>query len=214
MATHTRQITLDSTSQYELPDAKTLEQASSLEVLDEKGSKVVFKDLYSPHERTTPHTVLTDWQMCEDYVRALVADLPPSLLSQASPRTTLLIIGCGEPPAIAGYKQRTGCPFEIYCDPSRALYSKLGMIQDLGMGDTTPQYAKSSIVGGTVKSMGNMLKAGLGMRHGGDYSQDGGEWVFEKGGELKWCRRMRNTRDHAEVAELKTVLGIDNGGSQ
>ncbi|OQO09966.1 hypothetical protein B0A48_04321 [Cryoendolithus antarcticus] len=150
MATQRRQITLDSTSQYELPDAKTLEQASALEVLDEKDGKVVFKDLYSPHERTLVVFIRHFFcGMCEDY--------------------------------------------------------------DLGMGDTTPQYAKSSIVGGTVKSMGNMLKAGLGVRHGGNYSQDGGEWVFEKGGELKWCRRMRNTRDHAEVAELKKVLGINEG---
>ncbi|KAK6434052.1 hypothetical protein LTR95_009768 [Oleoguttula sp. CCFEE 5521] len=212
MTTQTRHITLDSTSQYELPDTRTLEQASALELLDEKGSKVVFKDLYSPHERTLVVFIRHFFcGMCEDYVRALVADLPPSLLSQASPPTILLIIGCGEPPAIAGYKQRTGCPFEIYCDPSRALYSKLGMIQDLGLGETTPQYSKSTIVGGTVKSMGNMLKAGLGVRHGGNYSQDGGEWVFEKGGELKWCRRMRNTRDHAEVTELKNVLGIEEG---
>lgn len=41
----------------------------------------------------------------------------------------------------------------------------------------------------------------------GDYKQNGGEYLFEDG-ELKWCHRMKTTSDHAEVKELKEVLGL------
>lgn len=44
-------------------------------------------------------------------------------------------------------------------------------------------------------------------RFPGDYKQNGGEYLFEDG-ELKWCHRMRTTSDHAEVKELKQVLGL------
>jgi len=41
----------------------------------------------------------------------------------------------------------------------------------------------------------------------GDYKQNGGEYLFEDG-ELKWCHRMKTTSDHAEIKELKEVLGL------
>jgi hypothetical protein len=37
--------------------------------------------------------------------------------------------------------------------------------------------------------------------------ENGGEWFF-KDGKVEWCRRMQHTADHAEISELKTVLGL------
>lgn len=73
------------------------------------------------------------------------------------------------------------------------------------------------------------------MLSGGDFWQVGGEFIFEstpsplpsqaqdgtekeKGksrGETKvtWCHRMRNTRDHAEMSEIKSVLGISDAAT-
>jgi hypothetical protein len=31
---------------------------------------------------------------------------------------------------------------------------------------------------------------------------------------ITWCHRMRNTRDHAELPELREVLGLDSEGAQ
>lgn len=81
-------------------------------------------------------------QFCEDYVAALARDLPPAQLAAAN--TTLTIIGCGEHTHIADYKKRTGSPFEIYCDPQRRLYDKLGMVVKLG-GSTKPGYLSGSM---------------------------------------------------------------------
>lgn len=86
------------------------------------------------------------------------------------------------------------------------------MTRSLDLGPTKPDYVQSGIVAGTLKSMGNMIKAGTGGLKGGDYSQNGGEWVWDEQGKLEWCRRMRNTRDHAEVREVEGVLGVKRKG--
>ena len=50
---------------------------------------------------------------------------------------------------------------------------------------------------------------------GGDYWQVGGEFIFDvpssKGDdeEVTWCHRMVNTRDHAEVPDIRKHLGLD-----
>jgi hypothetical protein len=80
------------------------------------------------------------------------------------------------------------------------------MTSSLSMGDQKPDYIKTSILSGTIKSMTNMLTAGTGIFKGGDFSQNGGEWVFVDG-HLEWCHRMQHTRDHAEVADLAKILG-------
>ncbi len=46
---------------------------------------------------------------------------------------------------------------------------------------------------------------------GGDYKQVGGEFLWESG-EVVWCHRMRNTRDHAEIQVLRDRLGLDGPG--
>jgi hypothetical protein len=214
------------------PDQKTLQEAGDLEIFDETGKALKFEDLYNTENRAvvvfirhffcgvsaqinqnyrrqqTAHTwsILTTHQHCEDYVREITKYFPPKDLERSKPTTNLSIIGCGEPSAIANYKQRTGTPFPIYCDPSRKLYVKLGMTSSLSMGDEKPDYIKTSILNGTLKSMGNMLTAGTGIWKGGDFSQNGGEWVFVDGN-LEWCHRMQHTRDHAEVEDLGKVLG-------
>lgn len=46
------------------------------------------------------------------------------------------------------------------------------------------------------------------MLRGGDFRQVGGEFLFENG-KVTWCHRMRNTRDHAEIPDLRKHLGLD-----
>lgn len=108
---------------------------------------------------------------------------------------------------IPEYRARTSCPFPIYTDPSRALYAALGMVSNLDLGDKSPAYVKSGLVGGTLSSAWNIVKSGAVNGKGGAYGQNGGEWFFD-GGELRWCHRMRNTRDHVEVEEIGRVVGV------
>jgi hypothetical protein len=145
------------------------------------------------------------------------------------------------------YTEATSCPFPIYADPTRKLYDILGMTRTLDLG-SRPEYMRASLANVMLQSVVQSLKHLKGGKafQGGDYSQVGGEFLFEPfnlntplsspapgieenkqlgdhgllgaagvGGEEKrvtWCHRMKNTRDHAEIPELREVLGLDGVG--
>ena len=44
---------------------------------------------------------------------------------------------------------------------------------------------------------------------GGDFKQVGGEFLFENG-ECTWAHRMKTTRGHAEVSEIRNLIGLDS----
>lgn len=62
-----------------------------------------------------------------------------------------------------------------------------------------------------VQSIFQSLASGRKAFKGGDYWQVGGEFLFENG-EAKWSHRMSNTRDHAEVPQIRKQLGLDEEG--
>ncbi|TKA21731.1 hypothetical protein B0A50_08667 [Salinomyces thailandicus] len=208
----------DRSPQYSLPDLETLSHIADLPVLDEHGTERPFSTLYTTLKQDNPNSSTTTPQHhllifirhffcghCEDYVRALSTSLPPPLLLETY-QTTLTIIGHGSPTLIRDYRTRTNCPFSIVTDPSAALHAALGMSRNLELGDTKPEYVQSGVVAGTLSSMAKMVGSGRGMWKGGEFSLNGGEWVFREGGGCMWGRRMENTRDHAEMGEIKEVL--------
>ena len=97
--------------------------------------------------------------------------------------------------------------FPIWCDPSRKLYAKLGMLSNLDTGDKQPEYVKKGAVAGAMEGITNAVKAGSAALQGGNPAQNGGEMLVANG-ELVWFKRMRHTQDHAEVGELRDVLGM------
>lgn len=46
------------------------------------------------------------------------------------------------------------------------------------------------------------------MLSGGDYRQVGGEFLFS-GEKITFCKRMKTTRDHTEIPEVRKHLGLD-----
>jgi hypothetical protein len=80
------------------------------------------------------------------------------------------------------------------------------------MGPKAPEYIKgSSMMGLSWGGVKQYLKTGWKAKDGGDWRQIGGEFLFvgkENGLVCQWAHRMRNTRDHAEIGELKGVLGM------
>lgn len=105
------------------------------------------------------------------------------------------------------------------------------MVRTLSLGPR-PEYQRKSMAANILHSVVQSLKQIPSGRllAGGDYQQVGGEFLFEPVGDLTspvmspgeldreeekrvtWCHRMRNTRDHAEVPELREVLGLDGVG--
>ena len=128
------------------------------------------------------------------------------------------------------YKEATQCPFPIYADPTKRLYDELGMIRTLTLGPR-PDYQRMSTFMAILQSIIQGLKQ---IRNGlvtkaGDIHQIGGEFLFEPMGDVAaspltslgeegeekqvtWCHRMRTTRDHAEIPEIREVLGFEDVG--
>lgn len=90
----------------------------------------------------------------------------------------------------------------------------------MSLGPVASYASEHSIFAMAIKGIGQGLRrvtAGDGWK-GGKSAQVGGEFLFEttedeQGSEttkVTWCHRMKSTRDHAEVAELRQVLGLDS----
>ena len=78
------------------------------------------------------------------------------------------------------YAAATGCPFPIYADPTRRIYSELGMVRTLALG-SRPAYMNQGLLKSSAASIVQglkQLKTGLALK-GGDSRQVGGEFLFE-----------------------------------
>lgn len=147
--------------------------------------------------------------MCQDFLTALSAGISPSDLSKQSPPTTLTIIGCGDPSLIDDYCKNSKCSpdIPIYADPSRKLYDAFNLISNLSAVGKRPEYQTSGLLSLVSRSIVQGVRAGSGAFKGGDYSQIGGEFLFQDG-KVTWCHRMANTRDHTDIPALKKILGV------
>ncbi|KAI9694834.1 MAG: hypothetical protein M1822_000450 [Bathelium mastoideum] len=204
-----------------LPTKSEWARCVELPVLDVDGKEQMFGSLYANEAGPSRHLIIFVRHFfcgnCQEYLRTLSASIPPSALTNLTTPTTITIIGCGSPELIPLYTSATSCPYPIHCDPSRQLYVTLGMLRTLDLGNKKPAYIQRSILGAAVQSIIQGLRSGKNALKSGDYWQVGGEIVVEckgKGdpGRVVWMHRMRNTRDHAEIAELKRVLGLEGDG--
>ena len=147
-------------------------------------------------------------QNCQEYLHCLSSSVTLSALSTLSPPTSIVVIGCGSTDLIPMYIKATGCPYPIYADPTRRLYDMLGMTKTLSLGSQTPQYLQRSLLHMVFSSFMQEIRSGRKMLSGGDFRQVGGEFLFS-GDKVTFCKRMKNTRDHAEISEIRKQLGLD-----
>ena len=131
---------------------------------------------------------------------------PDALLALPTP-TFITIIGCGKPELIPMYTETTKCPFPVYADPTRKLYDLLGMTRTFSLG-AKPAYMQTHMLINSVQSIFQGIGTGKHALKGGDLKQVGGEFLFEDG-ECTWVHRMKTTRDHTEVGDLRNLLGLD-----
>ncbi|KAI4225514.1 MAG: hypothetical protein L6R36_003863 [Xanthoria steineri] len=196
-----------------VPRRKDVERIAELPVLDKDGKPHTFSSLLAPANNKRSRTLVIFIRHffcgnCQEYLRSLCSSVTPEVLQSLSPPMNMRIVGCGQPELIPMYARETKCPYPIYADPSKKLYAELGMIRTLSLGPKAPQYMQYSLPSAMIRSIYQNLKAGRSAFKGGDYFQVGGEFIFDDGG-VTWCHRMKNTRDHAEVPELRRQLGLD-----
>ncbi|KAI1389752.1 AhpC/TSA antioxidant enzyme-domain-containing protein [Hypoxylon trugodes] len=169
----------------DLPTIETLRKIETYTVLDSDGKTHQFKSLYAGHNSARRVLIIFVRHFfcgnCQEYLRTLSASITPDALLQLPVSTFIAVIGCGAPELINSYIQETGCPFPVYADPTRRLYSELGMVRTLAMG-SRPAYLQGksiahTVVSGVVQGL-KQIKSGLVMKMG-DQRQVGGEFLFE-----------------------------------
>ncbi|KAF2835405.1 hypothetical protein M501DRAFT_942112, partial [Patellaria atrata CBS 101060] len=194
-----------------LPSKKILDQCADLLVLDAEGGSRPFKELYSGPNKAQKQLIIFIRHFfcghCQEYLRSLSSSITPDALLSLKIPTFITVIGCGRPELIRTYQELTGCTFPIYADPTRKLYDLLGMTRTWDLGPKKPEYIQTGILTASIQSIFQGLRTGSKALSGGDFKQVGGEFLFD-GGEVVWCHRMRNTRDHTEIEELGAMLGV------
>ena len=131
--------------------------------------------------------------------------MPGKLEAMETP-TRLVIVACGDPILIPQYIKETDCPFEIYADTGRKLYTMLGFCINGEANPEPPKYVKKYSPGLMLNLLISGKMAAKTMKaSGGLINQNGGEMIWIDG-KLKFIHRMRNTTDHVEVEELEQIL--------
>lgn len=156
---------------------------------------------------------------CQEYLMRLSSHPLLSRSNLSRHNVNVAVIGCGSPSHIQSYRTLTKIPEDwgMYADPSTELYNILGMQRSLKLGDRRPTYIQRTLTGNMLRSViqgvkrmpkGDVNKAGA-------WDVNGGEYLFESRGEsddwrLRWCHQMENSRDHTEVEDLVSVLGLNS----
>ncbi|EUC43464.1 hypothetical protein COCMIDRAFT_100796 [Bipolaris oryzae ATCC 44560] len=196
----------------DIPTEKELSAVADMLVLDAQGQSRPFKELYqAPHVASRQLIIFIRHFFCgncQEYLRTLASSITPDDLLALPTPTFITVIGCGRPELIPMYTETTGCPFPIYADPTRKLYDHLGMTRTLNLG-AKPQYMQTNVLINSVQSIFQGLSTGRKALKGGDFKQVGGEFLFENG-ECTWAHRMKTTRGHAEVSEIRSLIGLDS----
>lgn len=261
----------------ECPDRASLAAAYNIPIYSADGTPCPFGQLFHPATATHTRQLIIFIRhfycgACQAYLKAISDNITMQEYFSIPTPTSIFVIGCGHPELIPFYKLKTGCPFPIYAEPSRALFKRLGMVLSVNIGSKRPEYMKEispvAWAAGQLSTIRNGIKlrqaelnklkleaaerkrrqaeldreaaqvdemeardearsvspssmgdGGRGENNlsirkrdvikGGNIFQIGGEFLFDEG-EVVWCHRMKNYRNHAEVDVIRRVLELDD----
>ncbi|KAL3463688.1 AhpC/TSA antioxidant enzyme-domain-containing protein [Aspergillus heterothallicus] len=202
------------------PDLSELRDAYELELRCPAGEPVRLGELIlDKGDHITTVIIFIRHFFCaydQDYVRSISHQLTDNML-QSLPTSTgpsqLIIIGCGDPALIAPYVSETSTPFPIYSDPTGQIYDTLHMNRTCDNITHQPSYSTVGFWRGVGKSIRQMAGSGWNALRGGEWGQNGGEWVF-RNGRCVYMHRMKDVGDHLTASELLGILGADEIGGK
>lgn len=205
------------------PDRAVLAAAYDLPIFSADGTPRSFGSLFDPSYATHQRQLIIFVRhfycgACQAYLKALTSGITMQDYFSIPIPTSIIVIGCGQPDLIPHYRKFTNCSFPIFADPSRALFKQLGMVVSVNVGNRRPEYMKDISIGAWAKGQLTQVRASMketdGIRkrdvlRGGNPMQIGGEFLLDEG-EVVWCNRMKNYRDHAEIGVLRKLLELDD----
>ncbi|XP_041089260.1 peroxiredoxin-like 2C isoform X1 [Polyodon spathula] len=175
-------------------------------VFDRQGNRLSFRSLYEEKKAIIVLVRHFLCYTCKEYVEDL-AKIPKSFLSHADAR--LIVIGQSSHHHIDAFCQLTGYPHEMYVDPEKEVYKKLGM----NRGDTFIKAAghslhvKSNMFTGSLKSIWRAMTSTV-FDFQGDPNQQGGALIIGPGAEVHFAHFDMNRLDHMPINWLLEQAGV------
>ncbi|XP_014717306.2 peroxiredoxin-like 2C isoform X2 [Equus asinus] len=148
---------------------------AELPVLDASGRRVPFGALFRERRAVVVFVRHFLCYICKEYVEDL-AKIPKSFLQEAN--VTLIVIGQSSYHHIEPFCKLTGYSHEIYVDPEREIYKRLGM------------------------------KRGEEIAFSGDPAQQGGTLILGPGNNIHFIHCDRNRLDHKPINAVLQLVGV------
>ncbi|XP_011831405.1 PREDICTED: thioredoxin-like protein AAED1 [Mandrillus leucophaeus] len=145
--------------------------------------------------------------ICKEYVEDL-AKIPKSFLQEAN--VTLIVIGQSSYHHIEPFCRLTGYSHEIYVDPEREIYKRLGMKrgEEIASSGQSP-HVKSNLLSGSLQSLWRAVTGPL-FDFQGDPAQQGGILILGPGNNIHFIHRDRNRLDHKPINSVLQLVGVQH----
>ncbi|XP_035877401.1 peroxiredoxin-like 2C isoform X4 [Phyllostomus discolor] len=150
---------------------------AELPVLDASGRRVPFGELFRERRAVVVFVRHFLCYTCKEYVDDL-AKIPKNFLQEAN--VALIVIGQSSYHHIEPFCKLTGYCHEIYVDPEREIYKRLGM------------------------------KRGEEITSSGDPVQQGGTLILGPGHYIHFIHRDRNRLDHKPINSVLQLVGVQH----
>uniref|UniRef100_A0A2K6K831 Peroxiredoxin like 2C n=1 Tax=Rhinopithecus bieti TaxID=61621 RepID=A0A2K6K831_RHIBE len=141
--------------------------------------------------------------ICKEYVEDL-----PNRPREAN--VTLIVIGQSSYHHIEPFCKLTGYSHEIYVDPEREIYKRLGMKrgEEIASSGQSP-HVKSNLLSGSLQSLWRAVTGPL-FDFQGDPAQQGGILILGPGNNIHFIHRDRNRLDHKPINSVLQLVGVQH----
>ncbi|XP_021071535.1 peroxiredoxin-like 2C isoform X2 [Mus pahari] len=160
---------------------------AELPVLDASGRRVTFGALFRERRAVVVFVRHFLCYVCKEYVEDL-AKIPKSFLRP--------------------FCKLTGYSHEIYVDPEREIYKRLGMKrgEEISSSGQSP-HIKSNLLSGSLQSLWRAVTGPL-FDFQGDPAQQGGTLILGPGNNVHFVHRDRNRLDHKPINSVLQLVGV------
>ncbi|ERE77520.1 putative UPF0308 protein C9orf21 like protein [Cricetulus griseus] len=172
---------------------------------DASGRRVTFGALFRERRAVVVFVRHFLCYVCKEYVEDL-GKIPKSVLREAD--VTLIVIGQSSYHHIEPFCKLTGYSHEIYVDPEREIYKRLGMKrgEEISSSGQSP-HIKSNLLSGSLQSLWWAVTGPL-FDFQGDPAQQGGTLILGPGNSIHFVHRDRNRLDHKPINSVLQLVGV------
>ncbi|XP_042344282.1 peroxiredoxin-like 2C [Plectropomus leopardus] len=202
----TRQVTKENQEVWIPSVDYRLEDVEDCLIYDRQGVSAPFKKLYQDRKSVIIFVRNFLCYSCKEYVEDL-SKIPKEALEDADIR--LVVIGQSAHRHIEPFCSLTGYPYDIYVDPERCIYRKLGMKREEKFTDSAnpSPHVKSGMFMGQMKSIWRAMTSPV-FDFQGDLHQQGGAIIVGPGAHVHFSHFDMNRLDHMPINWLLQLAGV------